>query len=57
MPLINPIPESYQAIAAERRDALIEKVAEYDDDIMLNYFDGQEIDSSKLKAAIKKNDS
>ena len=54
MPLINPIPESYQAIAAERRDALIEKVAEYDDDIMLNYFDGQEIDSSKLKAAIKK---
>ncbi len=54
MPLEEAIPESYQAIVAEHRDALIEKVAEYDDDIMLKYFDGQEIQSSQLKAAIKK---
>ena len=54
MPLEEAIPESYQAIVAERRYALIEKVAEYDDDIMLKYFDGQEIQSSQLKAAIKK---
>jgi len=54
MPLEEAIPESYRAIVAERRDALIEKVAEYDDDIMLKYFDGQKIHSSQLKAAIKK---
>lgn len=54
MPLEEAIPESYQAIVAERRYALIEKVAEYDDDIMLKYFDGQEIQSAQLKAAIKK---
>lgn len=53
-PLEETIPENYQAIAAEHREALIEKVAEYDDDIMLKYFDGQEIQNSQLKAAIKK---
>ncbi len=53
-PLEEDIPESYRAIVAERREALIEKVAEYDDDIMVKYFDGQEIQSSQIKAAIKK---
>ncbi len=54
MPLEDDIPESYRAIVAEHREALIEKVAEYDDDIMAKYLDGQEIQSSQIKAAIKK---
>ncbi len=53
MPLEEAIPENYKAIAIKYRDALIEKVAECDDDIMLKYFDGQEIPSSQLKAAIR----
>lgn len=53
-PLESSIPENYQVTATKYRDALIEKVAECDDDIMLKYFDGQEIPSSQLKATIRK---
>jgi elongation factor G len=54
MPLEKDIPENYRAITIKYRDALIEKVAECDDDIMLKYFDGQEIPASQLKAALRK---
>jgi len=48
------IPESQSSSAAKHRQALIEKLAENDDQLMLAYLEGEDITSSQLKAAIRK---
>ncbi|MDE7385021.1 MAG: elongation factor G, partial [Anaeroplasmataceae bacterium] len=48
------IPEEYQALAEEKRSALIEAVAEFDDELMTKYLDGEEISVDMLKGAIRK---
>jgi len=53
-PVEGPIPESDEANVANYRQALLEKLAQSDDEIMLLYLDGQEIPVSQLKAAIRK---
>ncbi len=48
------IPESDRAIVANYRRALIEKLAENDDQIMLKYLEGQEISISQIKTTIRR---
>ena len=48
------IPESDSAIVANYRRALIEKLAENDDQIMLKYLEGQEISISQIKTTIRR---
>ncbi|GAB6093533.1 elongation factor G [Furfurilactobacillus curtus] len=48
------IPEQYAAEAQKRRDALVEAVAESDDDLMEKYLNGEEISKEELKAGIRR---
>ncbi len=49
-----PIPESEQTICAEFRQALIEKLAEYDDQIMEAYLEGSNITAAMLRRALRR---
>ena len=48
------VPEEYKAEAEKRRTAMIEKLADIDDDIMEKYLEGEEISIPEIKAAIRK---
>jgi elongation factor G len=48
------IEKDSETLLAEQRQALIENLAELDDQIMLLYLDGQEISASQIKAAIRR---
>lgn len=48
------IPADYMDIALEKRANLIEAVAEYDDELMNKYLDGEEVPVSLIKKAIRK---
>jgi elongation factor G len=48
------IPEDLKEIADEYREKLLEAVADYDDTLMMKYFDGEEITEEEIKAAIRK---
>jgi len=48
------IPEELKEQAEELRIALIEAVAETDEDLMMKYLDGEEISQEELKLAIRK---
>ena len=48
------IPDDYKEEAQAKRDAMIEAVADVDDDIMEKYLEGDEISSEELKKAIRK---
>ncbi len=48
------IPADYQDIVAERRGELVEMLADFDDDIMMMYLEGQEVPVEKLKEVIRK---
>lgn len=47
------IPEEYADKAEELRTNLIEAVADFDEDIMLKYLEGEEISTEELKKAIR----
>src|SRR5690625_685566 len=47
------IPAELQDQAEELRGALIEAVADFDEEIMMQYLEGEEVEKSKLKAAIR----
>ena len=49
-----PIPDEFIEKANEYRTKIIEAAAEYDDNIMTKYLDGEEIDIDELKNAIRK---
>lgn len=53
-PVEVPIPESEQAKCREARQALIEKLAEMDDQILEAYLDGRDITAPDLKAALRR---
>jgi len=53
-PLAVSIPESEQSRCNELRQALIEKLAEYDDQIMAAYIDGSSITPAELKLAVRR---
>ena len=48
------IPEELKAIAEEKREELIDAVAEYDDEMMMTYLDGGEVTVEMIKRAIRK---
>ena len=51
---VDDIPESLQAEANEYRDKMLEKIAEYDDDLMAKYFDDpSQITEDEIKRALR----
>ena len=51
---ITDIPDDYRQLADEYREKLIEGLAEFDDEIMEKYLEGQEVTVPEIKAAIRK---
>lgn len=51
---ITDVPEEYMDIANEYRENLIEVASEFDEDLMMAYLEGEEIDNELLKKAIRK---
>ena len=51
---VEEIPEDMKEIAQEYRTKLIEAVADFDDEIMEMYFEGEDVPSDKIRAAIRK---
>ncbi|HLR54903.1 MAG TPA: elongation factor G [Pseudogracilibacillus sp.] len=47
------IPEEYKAKSAELRNSLIEAIADYDEDIMMKFLEGEEVENDELKKAIR----
>jgi elongation factor G len=52
-PEVAPIPAELQEEAARRRDILLEKVAETDEDLTIKYLDGEEITADELRHALR----
>ena len=48
------IPAEYLEQAEEYREKLIEAVADFDEELMMKFLDGEEIEEAELKAAIRK---
>ena len=48
------IPENLKALVEEKRNELIEAVAEFDDDLMTKYLEGEEVTVEEIKLAIRK---
>ena len=53
-PTIIDIPEDMKDLVEEKRNDLIEAVAEFDDDLMNKYLEGEEISVELIKKAIRK---
>ena len=51
---ITDIPAEYQEVAQERREMMVDAIAETDDDLMMKYLEGEEITAEELKAALRK---
>ena len=51
---ITEVPEEYKAQADEWRENLIEKVSEFDEDLMMAYLEGEEVTQEDIKRAIRK---
>ena len=51
---VEEIPEAYKAQADEYRQMLIEAVAEQDETLLEKFFEGEEISTEEIKAAIRK---
>ena len=51
---VEEIPEDMRAEAEEYRTQLIEAVADFDDEIMEMYLEGEQVPTEKIKAAIRK---
>jgi elongation factor G len=53
-PVVTDIPEEEKARAEEARQALIEKLAEIDDSILVAYLEGRAIAPAEIKAALRR---
>ncbi|MDU3457833.1 MAG: elongation factor G [Peptoniphilus harei] len=51
---ITDVPEEYMEVANKYRENLIEVASEFDEDLMMAYLEGEEIDKDILKKAIRK---
>jgi len=52
-PIVGDVPADLQAQAEEMRHAMVEKIAETDDDLTMKYLEGEEISIDELKAALR----
>jgi len=48
------IPEDMQEVAKKYREALIEAVAEHDEELMMKYLEGEELTEEEIRAGIRK---
>jgi len=48
------IPEDMKELSAEYRAAMVEAIAELDEDLMMKYLDGEEISEEELKSVLRK---
>ncbi len=53
-PLVEPIPAGSQEAAQEAREALLEALAEVDDQLLISYLEGRDIPVRELKAALRR---
>ncbi|MCS7001361.1 MAG: elongation factor G, partial [Dehalococcoidia bacterium] len=53
-PSIEPVPAEYAEEVARRREMMIEKIAETDDELTIRYLEGEEITPAELRAALRK---
>ncbi len=53
-PVTGPIPPELEEQAQAAREAMIEALAELDDDIMMKYLEGEDISVEELKAALRR---
>ncbi len=53
-PEIKAIPADLVAEAREKRAEMVEKIAEFEDDLIVKFLDGKEISVAELKAALRK---
>ena len=51
---VEPIPDDMLELAKEYRAQLVEKAADFDDEIMEKYLEGEEVGTDQLRAAIRK---
>jgi elongation factor G len=51
---VTDIPEEMQEISAEYREKLLEAVADQDEELMMMYLEGEEMDVEQIRAAIRK---
>ena len=51
---ITDVPAEYEEVVAKYRDALIERVVEFDEELMMKYLEGEEITEDEIKSAIRK---
>ncbi|CAA9376310.1 MAG: Translation elongation factor G, partial [uncultured Phycisphaerae bacterium] len=51
---VTDIPEEMQDLAAEYREKLLEAIADQDEELMMMYLEGEEIDVEQIRAAIRK---
>ncbi len=52
-PEIGPVPESYASEYEQYRQTMIEKIVETDESLMIRYLEGEEIEASDLKSALR----
>ncbi len=53
-PIIEPIPAALEKKAQEKRAELVERIAEFDDNLIVKFLDNQEISVEELKSALRK---
>jgi elongation factor G len=51
---VTDIPEDMREISAEYREKLLEAVADQDEELMMMYLEGEEIDIDQIRAAVRK---
>lgn len=51
---ITEVPEEYKAQAEEWRENLIEKISDFDEELMMAYLEGEEVTEEMIKRAIRK---
>ena len=53
-PIVGPIPEDYVDVANKWHQEMLEKLAAFDDDLMMQVLDGEEPSVEKVKEVIRK---
>ena len=53
-PVVEPVPEDYQEAYENYRQAMIEKIVETDEALLIRYLDGEEIDEDSLRQALRR---